>query len=136
MVMTQRTPGWMGRLVVYLSRVHSMPFRPGRMDCALFVAGAVEAMTGEDHARGWRGYRSLAEGRKRIAERGHEDHVALAASLLPEVPVLMAQRGDVAVVPESDGFALGIVQGESVYVMTPRGLGLVPLTRAVRAFRV
>ena len=137
--MTTKTQGWQHRLTAYLASIASAPFEAGRLDCALFTAGAVKAMTGVDHARGWRGkYRSLAKGLKALEKAGHADHVALAASLYPEVPPIMAQEGDIAVVPADGetGSALGIVQGPSIYVMSRAGLTLAPLTLATRAFRV
>lgn len=132
----RRLVDWRARLTAYLAQVSGKSFRPGRHDCALFVAGAVEAMTGVDHARGWRGYRSLATGQKKLEARGFADHIALIANILPEVSPIMAQVGDLAVV-ESDGDqALGIVQGAYVYVLRPDGAGLVLLTDVTRAFRV
>jgi len=67
---------------------------------------------------------------------GFADHVALAAALLPEMPSAYARTGDGAVVATEDGPALGLVQGEMIYVLGPRGLSLVPRSRATRAFRV
>lgn len=137
--MTTKTAGWQHRLTAYLASIAAAPFEAGRLDCALFTAGAVKAMTGVDHARGWRGkYRSLAKGLKALEAAGHADHVVLAASLYPEVPPIMAQEGDIAVVPADGetGSALGIVQGPSIYVMSRAGLTLAPLTLATRAFRV
>lgn len=131
-----RVPDWRKRLQAYVIANAQRQFRPGRWDCALFVAGAVEAMTGVDHARGFRGYRTMAEGRRKLSDKGHEDHVALAGSLLTAIPVLRAMPGDVAVVPAGEGQALGIVQGALIYVVGPGGLGTVPLTDATGAFKV
>ncbi|MTH62114.1 hypothetical protein GL300_23225 [Paracoccus litorisediminis] len=111
-------------------------FAYGRHDCALFAAGAVAAMTGTDHARGWRGYRSRAAGLRKLREAGFEDHIALVASHLEEIHPALAAPGDVAVVEGEDGPALGIVQGESIYILQREGLGLVSLLAAQRAFRV
>lgn len=131
-----RRGDWQARLTAYVVEVQRRPFEPGRLDCALFAAGAVEAMTCVDHAGGYRGYRTLTGGHKRLRASGYENHVALAASLFDEVPPSFAQAGDLAVVPSEDGPALGVVQGEHVYVMGPDGLGLVSLMSAARAFRV
>jgi len=81
-----RLPNWKKRLTAYLAEVVDRPFKPGQHDCALFVAGAVQAMTGDDLAKGWRGYRSLTAGRRALAKRGYSDQVALAASMLPRSP--------------------------------------------------
>ncbi len=50
----QKLPGWQKRLTDFLRANHARPFQPGRWDCAIWAAGAVEAMTGEDHLRGFR----------------------------------------------------------------------------------
>lgn len=127
---------WQARLTEYVVAVQRQAFEPGRMDCALFAAGAVHAMTGEDMAKGFRGYKTLAGGYRKLKAQGFADHVALAALRFKEVPPAFAQVGDVAAVPTDEGLALGIVQGEWIYVMRPDGLGIVSLLDAARAFRV
>ena len=129
----RKLPGWKKRLTDFLRDNHARPFAPGRWDCAIWTAGAVAAMTGEDFLRGFRGYRSIAEGKRRLQARGFEDHVAYVASLLPEVPPAFAQPGDVAVI---DDQSLGIVQGAQVYVFGVNGFGMAPFTVIERAFRV
>ncbi|AET73304.1 hypothetical protein EMVG_00018 [Emiliania huxleyi virus PS401] len=132
-----RKKTWRPDLAEYVAAAARQPFRPGRHDCALFAAGAVKAMTGADFARGYRStYRSLAKGRQVLQEKGFADHVALAAHHLPEIAPIMAQEGDIAVVAGDADSALGVVQGPMIYVLRPGGLGLEPLTAAVRAFRV
>ena len=132
-----RLPDWKPRLIAYLATVARRPYRPGRHDCALFVAGGVAAMTGIDLAAEWRGYASLREGRARLAEAGIEDLAGLAARHFAEVPGLFAQEGDVAVLSDRRGQqALGLVQGPCVYGVGRSGLALAPLTAVERAFRV
>lgn len=121
-------------LADYLREVRGTPFRPGRHDCALFAAGWVVRAGGPDLARGWRSkYRSLARGEELLRAEGYDDHVALAAAHLPEVPPALAQTGDVAVVEDH---AFGIVSADRVFVLRPDGLGHVSRMRAERAFRV
>ena len=129
----RKLPGWRKRLTDFLREHHARPFAPGRWDCAIWAAGAVEAMTGEDHLRGFRGYRTIAEGKRKLQAKGFDDHVAYVASLLPEVPPAFAQPGDVAVLA---GQSLGIVQGANVYVFGVNGFGTLPFTVIERAFRV
>jgi hypothetical protein len=139
MMNMHRHPDWPARLSRYLSLVDRAPFDPGRLDCALFAAGAVEAQTGLDLAAGWRGYATLEEGFQRLSRAGFEDHVALVASLLEEVPVGDALPGDIAVLGLGRNLpSLGVVQGAFVYVLTEDGMGLtlVPRAAAQRAFRV
>jgi hypothetical protein len=134
----KRRRDWEPRLVTYLSLVAKRPFVPGKHDCALFVAGAIRVMTGHDFARGYRStYRSLRGGLKALKAQGLADHVAVAEAFLPEVATAFARRGDVAVVPGDDGIgALGIVQGEGIYVAGSEGLSMVPRHKMVRAFRI
>jgi hypothetical protein len=131
-----RFPDWRKRLLHYVAGVSRARFQAGKLDCALFAAGAVHAMTGADLARGWRKYRSLKKGRALLADKGFADHVALAASLLPEIPPSFASVGDIAVLTADEDDALGVVQGPNIWALRPDGLGTVPLTQAKRAFRV
>lgn len=133
----QRTKGWQKRLTAYVDAQRATPFRPGRMDCALFAAGAVEAMTGVDLARGWRGYRTLRAGLKRLEEEGIGDHIELAAEHLREIPdPRRLGPGDVAVIRQGEELVLGIVQGRYVYVAGPRGVALHERSEIVRGFLV
>lgn len=131
-----RRADWSARLAAYLRDVQGQGFRPGHLDCALFAAGGVEAMTGQPLAPGLRGYRTLARGQKMAQAAGYADHVDVFAQALEEIEPRRARLGDVAVVAGEPGLSVGIVQGESIYVMALDGLGLVPRSEAVRAFRV
>lgn len=131
--------GWENELTEYIRSVAEKPFRPGRLDCGLFFAGAVEAITGEDYAKELRGkYKTIEEGIALLQSEGFEDHVDYAASKFEAWPSpLFAQRGDGAVIVEPDGSkALGIVQGSMIYAMTLQGLALVSLDRASKAFKL
>ncbi len=128
---------WKVQLAQYLGEVARAPFEPGVNDCALFAAGAVAAMTGLDLAADWRGkYQTLEEGLALLKGAGFGDHVALAAAHFAEIDPVFAAPGDIAVVRAVEGEALGIVQGEGIYVVTPRGLGVISMNTALRAFRV
>ncbi len=131
--------GWENRLTAYLRECSDKSFRPGALDCGLFFAGGYQAMTGIDIAKPFRGkYRTIKKAMDIAKSIGFADHVEYTASLLEELPSpLLAQRGDGAVVTDMDGNpALGIVQGEGIYVMGLTGIGISPLTAATRAFRV
>lgn len=132
-----RHPGWRGRLAAYLGTCAGRPFEWGTHDCALFAAGAIEAMTGEDPGAAFRGrYRTFKGGLKALQKVGHADHVALAVALLDEVPPAFAQAGDLAMIQTPEGAAMGIVQGHRIYVLRPEGLATVDLLQAARAWRV
>ena len=135
--MNKRLPDWRHRLHGYLQDVARTPFKPGSNDCALFLAGAVEAMRGVDYAAPYRGRYTTITGGLRILRRdGFDDHIALARHHLKEKPVAFAHVGDGAVVIGEDGPALGIVQGAAIFVLTPTGMGHVPLISAETVLEV
>ncbi len=132
-----RRPDWKLQLIHFMGDAARTPFQPGVHDCALFAAGAVFAMTDVDFAADFRGkYQTLKGGLKLLQKAGYADHVALAARLFEEIAPALAAPGDLAVVPDVQGEALGIVQGPGIYVLTPDQLGMVSLLAASRAFRV
>lgn len=130
----KRFPDWRLRLMAYVTDWRDREFRPGRSDCALFAAGAVEAMTGVDPAADFRGrYRTIDEGLALVGPAGHVGH---AATLFPEISPMRAQVGDLAEVEGDGGPALGVVIGPQIAAMGLDGLRFVFLTDARRAFHV
>ena len=135
--MIHRLPDWRPRLIAYLHEVAHKPFVEGQHDCALFAAGAVQAMTGTDLAAEWRGYSSTREGIKALISSGYKSHVDIVASMFDEVAPALAQPGDIAAVQLDDDIpALGVVQGERIYVVGPDRLLSIPRRSAIRAFEV
>jgi len=125
-------------VIAYAQDARETAFRPGKHDCATFAAGWVRQCGGPDLMAGLRSkYRSLKKGRELAAEMGHASELDLCAAHLAEVPRLMAQSGDVAWVQDNgDNAGFGLVAGEIVYCLTPKGgLGHVPLDKAARVFR-
>jgi hypothetical protein len=128
---------WHARLVTYMADCRARPFAPGHHDCALFAAGAVQAMTGVDPAAEWRGRYTTHRGGLRVLRRaGFRDHIEVAAALFAEIPLAQALPGDLAAIDTGCGPALGVMQGAAIYVLKPDGLGLLPRNAATRAFRV
>ena len=136
----QKLVDWRPRLRAFLAAQAEAPFVMGSiggMDCGAFAGGAIEAMTGENpHAKVAGKYKTMAGALRALKRLGHDDHVAYAASLLTEIDPLYAAFGDIAVVDSPDGPALGVVTGPHIEVRAPGGRGVVPLTDAVRAFRI
>ena len=134
----QRKPDWQMALMQYLAERARTPVDPARPVCAEFAAGAVEAMTGQSLSIAWRDkYPTVQAGLKALIGSGYADHIALVADMFDDIPGAMACPGDIAVLPGECGIrALGIVQGAHIYVQAEGGLGAVPLTDAVAAFKV
>lgn len=138
--MTRRAD-WRSRLIAYIEASRNRPFAWGDFDCSTFAAGAVEAMTGIDHAAELRGYSTLAGGLKRLQQAGYIDHVDMATALLDRQPRSQARFGDIAVIDAEEGAALGVVDGTGgvLAATMPSGLRRIDLLdRRVRGhvFRV
>ena len=107
--MIERLPDWETRLAAYLEPLMAgARFEWGQLDCALFAADAVLAMSGHDIAAPFRGKYSTAAGSARALKRyGAGDLKSTFDTLLPPRPVGYARRGDVVM---SDG-AVGVCMG-------------------------
>lgn len=132
---------WRPALAEYVNGCMSKPFAWGEHDCALFAAGAVLAMTGEDMAAPYRGhYKTLRGGLGLLKRKGFANHAELAASVFEEIHPSHAAVGDIAAIKIEDSglYALGLVNGPRIFVCRPDslGLGTVDLLSAERAFRV
>jgi hypothetical protein len=140
-----RFAAWPALLDSFLTRNQHRSFRYGQWDCCLFVCDAIEAMTGTDPAARFRGrYHSLAGARKAIQDatgskslRAIVEHITASLGM-PEIPVLLATRGDVVLIPRRTDYLLGIVglNGRDIMTVSPRGLWRIPLSMGYRAWRV
>lgn len=136
----KRRDDWRARLAAEMDRQRREPFVWGRQDCAIgFVAGIIEAITGEDLARGYRGkYRSPKGALKILRSEGVESLGDLAAKFLPECHPAFARVGDIGTVSSDGpvGAALCMVDVSGLVVMTEEGHGHRPRADMIRAFRV
>ena len=120
-----RLEDWQSNLTDYLLRAERVPFRYGHQDCGLFVAGAIRAMTGVDVASTLRGYTNRTEAFRRIAALcGQTTMEAVAGYIaaahgIPEVPILLAQRGDAVMLRSGRRSSLGIVAMHGTEILTP-----------------
>ncbi len=135
-----RLQDWRARFVAEVDRLKHTPFAWGEHDCGAGLAGnLVLAITGVDCAAQWRGtYASAAEGLTLMKRAGFGNLADMVAMMLPEIHPSEARIGDIAAI-EIDtpfGYALGVVNGERVFVLREDGMGTVDLLDAKRAFRV
>ena len=135
-----RHENWRRRLGDYVAELRAEPYAFGRQDCWLFVCGAVEAMTGVDHAAKHRGRYKTARGAigQVLKPIDAKDMAEVAGHYFEPVEPVFAQIGDIMAIPTDDvfGFSLGILNGEQVLVVTPSGIGARDRADATRAFRV
>lgn len=133
----KRVPNWRSALDAAVDAHRGVPFTWGRHDCSLFAADCVLAMTGEDPAARFRGRYKTPKGAAGALKRaGFASQVNVVAAHFSEIHSSRAGVGDIAIVPKGELMSLGIVIGPEIAVLTLAGLGVVPLTRASRAFKV
>jgi len=143
--MLARHPNWQSLLSDYLVETARERFAYGQLDCGLFVADAIAAMTGVDVAADLRGkYGSRIEAFELIrAQAGLPAMEAIAEKLasdfnLHEIAILRAERGDPVMLRRGRRSSLGIVAMHGTEVLTPfrHGLLRLPLNHATRAWHV
>jgi hypothetical protein len=140
-----RKPDWQSALAGYLDRCALAPFGYGVLDCGLFAAGAIEAMTGVDVAGDLRGRYSnrreaLAALLSVCGARTMEGAVAMLAARYgtPAIAPAYAQRGDAVLFGRGRGSSLGIVAMHGTEALAPgrHGTLRMPLSRVTLAWRI
>lgn len=134
-----RINNWRPQLIAAIDSARTKTFAWGTQDCATFSADCALAITGVDPMAGMRGiYHSADEAKEVCTDRGHANSVEFVASIYQERSPGMAQTGDIVSVPSDDPTwdALGVLNGPRIMVMMPSGLGSLPRTDALRAFKV
>jgi len=103
-----RKADWEQALADYLAGHGGAVFAWGKCDCAMFAAGAVEAMTGINPAADVRGkYKSQAGAGRAIKQAGFADLGEWVSAKFDEVPPAFAQRGDIVMAEGSLGICNG-----------------------------
>lgn len=130
-----RHPDWQQRLANYLQARTSMPFAWGTNDCCTFAAGAVEAISGRDHAAAFSRYADQRVAARMLRRIGGLR--ALASSALGEpMSPLMASVGDVVLVKNADRQLLAICNGTSALAPGPHGTVALGMDAAEAAWKV
>lgn len=132
-----RKSTWEADLNAYLAAKRSEPFVWGSNDCALFIAGAVEAMTGVDPAQQYRGQYKTDLGAMKALKRLGEGTLdkTLDATFKP-IATGFIGRGDLVWNGDSVGVCIGseaLFAGEEG---SQPGLVRVPRGEWVRGWRV
>jgi hypothetical protein len=128
-----RVENWHSKLLAYIDQQERTPFAYGVNDCLLITAGAVEVVTGVDHAASFRGkYRSMKEGRALIGK----PVLTFVRAKFPEIHVSQAHDGDIAARRVGREWTFGVLIGAHFYVQVENGLGILPRSDAEKAFRV
>jgi len=140
---TSRLDNWPERLAELIEGRLEKPFEWARNDCVTFACDAIEAVTGENPAEGFRGRYSTEVGaRETVADYGPDLEAAVTAQMArlgyPEISLRVANRGDIALHDGPLGAGLGVLgmDGKSVLAPGPEGLRAVPLLECKRAWKV
>lgn len=138
-----RREDWPERLAALIAKRLRARFRWGRHDCVSFACEAAMELTGQDPWAAFRGTYADEAGAERILAEYGPGLEALCEGLLGRfgcgsvTPPLLAQRGDLALVPSGNQLTLGVVLGaEGVAAPGLRGLAFVPLGLATRAWSI
>ena len=113
---------WHNRLTTVLKAATQRSFLWGEHDCCLFAAECAEAMCGEDFAKDWRGTYHDERGAKKALPRGGGSLEKVMARYLDEVPVKLAQRGDIAIIENAGSRCAGVIYAGAVWVPGESGL--------------
>lgn len=127
-----RRADWPVRLAAFLVRSDRRPYRLGVFDCCLFVADAVNEMTGRDLAEPFRGYETKRAGVLSMRAAGFRSVRAFVGAHLGAIDPRDARAGDVLFY----GGVPAISQGRLAYAMSRDGVGVRALEGADCAFRV
>jgi len=132
-----RLPGWEKRLNAVVAAHQALPGEWGVSDCFIIADDAVEAVTGEQMYPGARGYKTDAGAAKQLRKHGFESVRQAFAGKFDEIPVAMAQRGDIGVIERDGAFSGGVFTAIGFMTRAHGGpIEFVPIDRVTAAFKV
>lgn len=133
----ERKPDWEQRLGDYLEAHRAARFAYGRHDCVLFAAGAVQAMTGVDPAKGVRGkYKTWRGSYGALRRRGWKSIEEMMDAHFARIPPAYAMRGDIVMAQGSLGMCAGRAAWFAGDEANPEGPASMPLGEWTAAWRV
>jgi hypothetical protein len=119
-----RLPDWEQRLYAYLAEVRATPYHPVEHNCAHFVLGAVEAITGEDPAAkiGITLPDTEIGVARLLVENGGMRGIAECYFGAEASPPLLGRRGDIGITNGMEGEVLGVFDTDGLICLTPDGI--------------
>ena len=103
-----RLPDWEERLSAWLIDCAGASFEWGKLDCLMFAAGAVKAVTGFDPGKGHRGrYNSHASSVRYLKKLGAKNPSEYLDGIFPTAPKAFARRGDLVSADGNIGVCIG-----------------------------
>jgi cell wall-associated NlpC family hydrolase len=116
--MSERIDNWPSAFVAAAEKMRGAPFQWGQNDCCIGACDVIAAITGIDPGADLRGRYTTALGAARVLKPlGGVEQIAedrCKANGWAEIPLLMAQRGDIAIIDTEHGPAVGVCIGATV----------------------
>lgn len=135
----KRLEDWPARLTAFVAARQRTAFAWGSNDCCLFAADAVEAITGVDAGKPWRGYKTARGALGRVRRGGGVAGLMESAARRhgwAETIGNYAQRGDVVLAQTPDGPALSVRYGHGIVLPGREGLRFLPMSPVARAWKI
>ena len=112
---------WQNKLNDYIDKRQNRPFKWGSNDCIMFSVGAIEAMTGVNHAKKYPNYRTKKEAYNVIKDCFNGDTDIVFDTIIGESKenINFAKHGDIICVIINDEKAYGVVadDGRSIWLV-------------------
>jgi hypothetical protein len=101
----------------------------------MFAVNAVEAITGMDHGKPYKGYKTALGAVRRLEKFGGVEGIATIELGDPK-PIKQAKRGDVVSVENGENIILGICVGVKIATVSEDGLTFFSMSVAKNAWSV
>ncbi len=140
-----RIYNWQPRLIAAIEQAEREPMVFGESDCVMRTAwNAAAVLSPADPRREqiltllerYRGSYSSLTGAYLILRQDGLTPLTLIKQFFAEIPSSEASGGDIGAVREGRHLAFGIFYGAFIHIAAPDGNGVLPRSRAIRAFRV
>lgn len=136
-----RQSDWEDRLAAAIAKHQALPSEYGVSDCFLIADDGVEACMGKRMTElagqaPLGSYESEAGATKRMRERGFTSVEEVFAAVFTDVPILLAQRGDLGVIEREGQRIGGVFTAIGFFTRFQSGPVFLPVDQVVRAFKV
>lgn len=101
----------------------------------MFAVGCVQVITGEDHGKAYRGYKTARGALSRLKEHDGVEVIATKQLGAPK-PLKQAKRGDVVSFYAGEEIALGLSLGDKIVGIGEDGLIFMPFSQGIKAWSV
>jgi len=136
---TSRISDWPTAFDAFIESKKLLPFSWGTHDCIMFATAVIEAITGNDPARTWRGQYATALGAARIFKKfgGFEEMICKVAADhgFQEQSLSLAQRGDL-VLQNGKWPTAGVCCGKLSAFTDAKSLIFVPTQSCSKSWRI